>query len=211
MTPTDDFIEDVKSSVRQDQLIQLWKEYGNLIIAVILTIIIFTGGYLFWNQYQARKSHQQTRLFETALEGKADPESLDKLIKDGSQGYKILALFHQAKLALSNFASAEQKLKELQNTKNLDPFYRDAARLQAVMVKFEATKSGDLVKEIEEIVSHNGPLKSAALELLGFAYIKNGQVSRAIETFSTVMNEATAPRHMKIRAIAMVENLTHKN
>jgi hypothetical protein len=208
MTPTDEFIDDVKQSVRQDQLMQALKNYGNIIITVIITIILFTGGYLFWHSYQENKLTKQTLLFEkAALQDPQDLEALDQLINEGSQGYKILALLTQAKANLSSFETAEQKLRALQDAKEVEPFYRDVAALEAIMVKFDSTNATVLLEELADLVNRNGPLQPAALELKGFAHTKLKQLSAAAQSFAAVENHPAAPRNMKLRARAMQEIL----
>ena len=207
MTPTDEFIDDVKKSVRQDQVIQAWKNYGNTIITVILTIILFTGGYLFWNSYQENKLNKQTLVFEAALQDPQALGTLDQLIDEGSQGYKILALFTQAKAELSTFETAEKKLQTVQSSKAIEPFYRDVAALEAVMVKFDSTNAAVLLEELSDLAHRNGPLQPAALELKGFAHMKLKQGAAAAQAFSAVENHPAVPRAMKLRARAMQEIL----
>lgn len=201
---TDDFMEEIKEDVRNDQLLALWNEYGNIIIGAIIAIIIATAGYLFWHNHQEQKQLEQTLVYEQNLESKTP--DFKNVINGGSTGYKIMGTLKQAKAA-SNTQESEALLKSLANDTDLNAFYRQSAALMAIMKKFDSTNGKVLLEELQNLLSKDSAILPAALELQAFAYLKLENTQAASQAFLAVAKNQKAPQSMQIRARAMLEML----
>ena len=209
---SDDFIEEIKEEVRYDQLKAIWDEYGNYIIGIILTIFLASVGYVVWHSQKEQRVLEQTLKYEKALEafaGKDSPKdmsNLDDLIKDGSLGYKVLSIFKKAGETTSE-SEIETILAEVTDDKSIDAFYRDLARLQIIMQKFDSNNAKMFLDELEILANSSSKVQTAALELQGFAYIKLSAFNRARESFDQILKSDRASQAMKVRARAMLETL----
>lgn len=207
---SDDFIEEIKEDVRNDQLVAIWNEYGNVIIGSIIAIILATIAYLFWHDHQKEKLLEQTLAYEKNLNievSKGQKPDYTSLIDGGSTGYKIMGIFEQARAA-SSAKETEDLLTSLAENSSFDGFYRQLAELQAIMGTFDSTNGKVLLESLENLVDKESPLQSAAIELQGFAHLKLNNIKMARQAFSSVAQHPQAPQSMRVRARAMLETLT---
>lgn len=206
---SDDFMEEVKEDVRNDQLLAIWHAYGNIIIGAIIAIILATIGYLFWHNHQEKKILEQTLAYEkniTLDTSKGEKPDYSSLIQDGSMGYKIMGTLEQARSAATS-KEAQDLLKAMADNSSFDGFYRQLAELQMIMKKFDSTNGKELLSDLEDLVAKESPVQAAALELQGFAHLKLSNVKAALQSFSSVAQHPQAPQSMRTRAYAMVETL----
>ncbi len=207
---SDDFMKEIKEDVRHDQLLAIWNDYGNVIIGAIIAIILATIGYLFWHNHQEEKLLEQTLAYEKNLDlevSKGEKPDYSSLIQEGSTGYKIMGIFEQARSA-GTAQEASDLLKSLADNSSFEGFYRQLAELQLVMKKFDSTNGKVLLENLENLVSKESFVQSAAIELQGFAYLKLRNIKAALQAFSSVAQHPQAPQSMRIRARAMLEMLT---
>lgn len=205
---SDDFVEEIKEEVRKDQLLKLWQEYGNVIIGAGLTILLFTGGYLFWDHYQTKKLNQQTLQYEKILEELQQKNKVDfsDLLKNGSQGYRLLGLLEQNNHASSQ-TQEDKSLQALAEDKSLNPFYREIAAIKTIMKDFDSTNGQVLLERLAPLSEKKSPLQPFVVELQAFAYLKLNQVAKAQEKFKAVLNASESQGALKLRARAMLEML----
>lgn len=208
---SDNFIEEIKEEVRNDQIQALWREYGNVIIGFIITIIIATIGYLLWHSHKEDQLVEQTLAYEKNIAFAADSTQKDqadfsKLQANGTKGYQLLSSFQGAAL-VSSLADVKAELEKITENSSYNAFYRQLAQLQIVMKKFDSTNGKELLKDLEILVGTKSIVQAAALELAAFAHMKLNNGAAAKATFVQVAQHPNATQSMVVRARAMVEML----
>src|SRR5262249_62434193 len=94
-----DIFREVDEEVRRERLEQLWKRYGNYIIALALVVLAGVGGWRGYIYWQERKAAEAGAAYEAASvladEGKHQEaeQAFAKLATDGNAGYRALARF----------------------------------------------------------------------------------------------------------------------
>lgn len=205
-----DFIKEIKEDVRNDQLLAIWRDYHKVIIGVIVGIFVATGIYLVMHHRHQKSILEQTKLYEQFIDLKSETQpkpDYTALIADGTDGYKILGAFEQARAALENQSQADDLLKGISDNKSLDVFYRQLAELQIIMKNFDGTNGQVLLENLEPLVSKESAIQAAALELKAFAQLKLNDRKGAIQTFTTVLQHPQAPKSLQARARAMLDTL----
>jgi len=209
----DNFIEEVKEEVRRDQLKQIWDDYGNYIIGLVLAVILFTLGYLFWQYRVKQRVATETTQFEKALAlreagNKKEAEAiLQKMIEHASQGYKTVALLELAKLKSAQGQDAEAIYATIVKDKKIPEVYRQLASYEQMVVKFDKTNTREFVSELEPLLKEETPWFASLQELEALAYIRGGQAQTARSIFDALLNEQDTPQALRLRARAMVEQL----
>ena len=89
-TSDDDFLlREIDEELQQEKYSELWKVYGNYIIAVILVIVLGVGGYQGWRSYDLSARHEQSVRFAAAMNAIAEkPEDARKTFAKIAEGAK---------------------------------------------------------------------------------------------------------------------------
>lgn len=214
---TDALIREVDEELREEQFEKLWKQYGNLMIAVALSIVLGVAGYKIW---QSTDINQRTtsgnQLSEAlSLSREAKPinaiAALDSLSKDGAAGYPLLAKFHAAAIKVQNndFAAAALQYWDIAKTAN-DPAYGELATLLAVMqdLNHPAPDFAKLKSSLNQLITDTGTWRFSARELSAAIALREGDGEQAYTVLQALAQDATAPAPLKARAQALVQALT---
>ena len=59
-------IQEVDEELRRDQYQQLWKRYGNFVIAAVLGMILVVAGYQGWQTWQAKQRQDEAAKYAIA-------------------------------------------------------------------------------------------------------------------------------------------------
>ena len=62
----DGLMSEIEEDLRDEEIAKIWKQYGNLIIAVIVVGIVSVIGWQLWKQNQDAKQAELTRQYEVA-------------------------------------------------------------------------------------------------------------------------------------------------
>jgi len=97
-----DIFQEVEEDVRRERYEQLWKKYGNVIIAAAVVLVLAVAGYQAWRTYdlsQRQKVSERYREASQAAESgnmvKAETD-FAALSKDAPAGYATLSKLHLA-------------------------------------------------------------------------------------------------------------------
>jgi hypothetical protein len=211
----DSFIREVNEELRSDQMKAIWTQYGLMIVAIAVAIVIGTAGYrgyVYWSGQQASASGDK---FLTAMKLASDNKTDEALAafaqleKDGYGAYPVLARMRSATLkAATDPKAAVAELDAVANdTKVPDPV-RDVARLRAGWLLIDTAPYADVSKEVEVLTDAQNPMRHSAREALGLSAYKNGDVKQAKDWFQAIANDAQTPVNVGNRARIMLDLLT---
>ena len=90
---SEEFVREVDEDIKEEKRIKLWKKVFPYVVSISLGIIIFTSGYVFWNNYTESLNQQLGDDFTAAVQ-LANEEDLDasivalnRIVDEGSDGY----------------------------------------------------------------------------------------------------------------------------
>ena len=130
-----DIFQEVEEDVRRERYAQIWKQYGNYIIAGAAVLVAAVAGYQAWQRYDLTQRQQISDRFGQATQA-AQTGNLPKaesdfaaLTKDAPTGYATLAKFQLAGtyLAQGKRDPAIALLREL--VASSDPIISSTARV----------------------------------------------------------------------------------
>lgn len=206
---SDNFIEEIKEEIRNDQIQRIWRDYGHVIVGALVAIIIATVGYIIWHNHKVSALNEQTITYEQILaaraEGKEDTEALANLKDSGSKGYQLLSSMMTA--TDQSASQAAKDLADLSEDSSFRAFYHDLAGLQAVMRKFDQTNGKELLEDLSDFDTKSPTLQAQALELKGYAFMKLNDKQSAAGAFRAAIEHPNATPSLVIRARAMLEML----
>lgn len=211
----DSFIREVNEELRSDQMKKIWTQYGLMIVAIALAIVIGTAGYrgyVYWSGLQASASGDK---FLTAMKLASDNKTDEALAafaqleKDGYGAYPVLARMRSATLkAATDPKAAVSELDAVANDTNVPDAVRDVARLRAGWLLIDTAPYADVSKEVEVLTDAQNPMRHSAREALGLSAYKNGDLKQAKDWFQAIANDATTPVNVGNRARIMLDLLT---
>ncbi len=99
-----DIFTEVDEEVRRDQAFKYWQRYGKYMVAGAVAIVVATGGYVAWRDWDRKQAAAEGARFiaatDLAAQGQAAPAAtaFADIVKDGRAGYAALARLREAAL-----------------------------------------------------------------------------------------------------------------
>jgi len=208
-----DIFQEVEEDVRRERYEQLWKKYGNYIVAAAAVVVLGVGGYQAWRQYDLGQRQQISDRYQAAqalaAAGKA-PEAETaflELSKDRHTGYATLSKLHLAGvyLAENKRDQAVALLREL--TTNSDPAIASAARLRLAWTQADALPRSEIETILAPLNGQENPWRFAAAEVLAYIDFKSGSRTQAEADYLKLSQELEAPANLRQRAAAIAQYL----
>jgi len=210
-----DIFEEVDEEVRRDKFSRYWAQYGKLIIAGLVLVIVGTAGYVGWKQYRLNQQIEYSAQFSAALaqiEAKKDAEAvsgLEILAKQAGGGYGILARFREATLKAStgDRDGAVAIYQAMANDGGVDSLYADLARLYAVMHQLDTGEPEALLKDLAPLLVETGAWRYSARELAALLALRMGDTEAARKEYTQLADDPKTPSGIRARAAEMLQAL----
>ena len=210
---SEEFVREVDEDIKEEQRIKLWKKVFPYVVSVSLGIIIFTSGYVFWNNYTESLNQQLGDDFTAAVQLANEEDldasilALDRIVDEGSDGYVTLAKMKKASLLIQR---GELKLGlniYLDLERNaVDQSFRDIASILYVLNSMDTEDPKALLEKINKLESSQ-IWRSSALEMKAFLKLKQNKVEEAQKIFEGILNLPSTPSSLATRAKNMVDYL----
>ncbi|RDC60401.1 hypothetical protein HME9302_01608 [Alteripontixanthobacter maritimus] len=201
-------LREVDDAYRKDRYGDFAKNYGKIVIAVLVLGLAAFAGYIWWSGQQEAAREAESEQIVAALDqveaGNLDTaeQSLAKLGEEGGEGSRTVARMIQAGIALENGKSAEaaQIFQAVATDANAPQAYRDLALLRDVAARFENMKPADVVAQLAPITKPGNAYFGSAGELTATAYLEMGKPDEAGALLATIAKDQTVPDTLRSRA-----------
>ena len=201
-----DIFQEVDEEVRRERLEQLWKRYGNHVIAALVVVVVAVGcwrGYTYW---QERKAAEAGAAYEAASaladEGKhAEAQAgFAKLAAEGTPGYRVLARFREAgQLSLNDPKAAVAAYDALAADNSLGQPLQDLATVRAGLLLVDTAPYEELRTRLEPLAAADRPFRHTARELLALGAWRAGDGAAARRWIDTVVSDPETPAGIRSR------------
>ena len=210
---SEEFVREVDEDIKEEERIKLWKKVFPYVVSVSLGIIIFTSGYVFWNNYTESLNQQLGDDFTAAVQLANEEDldasilALDRIVDEGSDGYVTLAKMKKASLLIQR-GELELGLNiYLDLERNaVDQSFRDIASILYVLNSMDTEDPKALLEKINKLESSQ-IWRSSALEMKAFLKLKQNKVEEARKIFEGILNLPSTPSSLATRAKNMVDYL----
>jgi len=210
-----DIFEEVNEDLRQERAAQLWKKYGAYVIAGAVALVVGTGAYTYWRDYDRKSREAEGARFVAAMDlanqGKPAEaaSSFAEIAKDGRAGYAILAKFQEAGLKTrgGDQAGAAAIYRAIAGDSGADREFRDAATVLTVMNMQESGNPAELARMLEPLQADGNPWRHTALELGAVLAAKAGDRAKAREIYARLADDPATPVSLRGRAAEMLQAL----
>src|SRR5262245_46899285 len=208
-----DIFQEVEEDVRRERYEQLWKKYGNYVIAAAAVLVLAVGGYQAWVAYDNSQRQQVSEKYQgaqgLAAAGKAAEAEAQftELSKSGFTGYATLAKFNLvgAYLAQGKRDPAIALLREL--TESSDDTVSSVARLRLAWAEADARPRPEIQTILQPLTAAGSPWRFAAAEVLAYVELKSGSRAQAEADYLSLSQEPGAAAGLRQRAAAILQYL----
>jgi hypothetical protein len=209
------FLREVDENLRRDQMRDFAKKYGNWIIAALILFLAASGGFIWWQQHQVKRSEAQVEEISTiyrdigAGNAAKGPKQLDGLAKSGNKAIRASALFTSAALALekNDHKLAIAKYREIAGDGGLPQSYRDAALIRQTALEFDQIKPDEVISRMSPFAKPGNAWFGTAGEMTALAMIKQGKKDEAGRLFAAIAKDKSVPDAIRARSVQIAGSL----
>jgi hypothetical protein len=209
---TDLLIKEVDEDLRQDEMNQLWKKHGILLLVGAIAIVLAVAGWQAWNSWDQKQRREASSRFAEAVAfadlGRKDEaaELLGRQAADGAKGYRLLAEMRLAdiKLQQGDAAAAAVIFNRLAGDASVDKVYRDMAAIRAAYLTLDTSDPAVLDKAMEPLAVESSSWRHSAREIQALVALRKGDTARAADLLSKIAEDAAAPQGLRTRAAEML-------
>jgi hypothetical protein len=205
MAENNEFLREVDEDYRRDRILQIWKRYSGVIIALAVLLVAGVAGWRYWQNQQRVAAETASVQFDDAnrlaKDGKAAEadKAFDALEAQGPAGYRLLARFRAAAEAGKRDAAAGAKeFDTLADDSGLGDGLRDLARLRAALLRLDGSNPDPALANLQGLAAGT-PFRHTAREMLGLAALKKGDFEDAGRWFDQIVADPETPRNLRER------------
>ena len=207
-----DVFNEVDEEVRQEQWKKLFHAYGGYVIgAVVSFVVVFAGG-IAWSDYQADQRQLESQRYVAAGQMLANGDAVfaaqlfGSLADEAGDGYGALARLREADALATagDVTGAVATLDRLADDGDADTAFRDLARLFAVYQLMDSAPRDELEARLAPLLADGSPGRDSARELSGLVALRAGEIARARDLFTIIVEDSTSPSMARSRAAGML-------
>lgn len=202
----DEFIREVDEEHRREQVLQIWRRFGGLIVGLAFVVIAGIGGWRYWQYAEVKQAEVAATRFADAtdLAGQGNSEEAEKallaLASDAPAGYRMLARFRAAaETGLQAPEAGAKAFDTLAGDGALGADLQGLARLRAAALRLDGDDPKAGATALESLAAPASPWRHSARELLGLSALKRGDYDGAGRWFEQIATDRETPQGLRGR------------
>jgi hypothetical protein len=217
VTPNTDeaFLREVDEELRRDQIVGVWKNYGRLLVGLIVVALVAFGGVLGWRAYShgdsEKKAIELQQAYDALAGGNAQAAKapVDKLANDSTPGYRALAKMLQANdlLAAGKNKEAAAKFGDVAGDSAVGQPLRDLATVRQTQIEFDALPPQTVIDRLKPLSTADSAWLGSAGEMTATAYLKLNKPAEARAMFKLIAESDKVPDSIRQRAVQATQAL----
>ncbi len=204
-----DIFREIEEEVRRERYAQLWKRYGDYIIAVVALVILAAAGYQVWRYYQHRASLKASQAYMAAEALMASGHAAQaatafaKIADTAPPGYAVVSRLHNADalLAAGHRADALKLYKKVAAGDNA--LLAAVAKLREGWMLADTMPRLQLEALLAPLTATASPWRFMAREILAYADYRDGKFALAAKEYQALAANVEAPIGVRQRANVM--------
>lgn len=213
---SDPLLREIEDDLREEKFAKLWKQYGSILAAAVVALVVGVGGFQWWTGYTTDQRLETGRKFDSAEELARNGDvvsarsAFETLAAEADGGYALIATLRKAQLLADegNIAAARTAYRAIATDTAVDEIYRDIATVRAVIAGMQiGTDDQALQSELASLMAETNHMRFVARELSALIDIEAGDIASARSTLDSLAVDALAPNGLRERATAIVSTL----
>ena len=210
-----DIFDEVDEDLRADRARKLLQQYGGMIVAAALAVVVGAGAWQGWRWYDARETDRVAAIYIAALRQADGPQPqealapLQKVIAEGNSGYRTLARLRAAalKAQAGDRDGALALYDQVTGDGAADPLLRDLSSLQWATLQIDHGDPAAIEARLARLLAPDHPFRALASEAQALLALRQGRTEVARETFKRLAQDVTAPDGVRGRANGLLAQL----
>lgn len=208
-----DIFHEVEEEVRRERYEQLWKEYGDYIIAAAAFVIIAVAGWQIWRYYEQRAELRASVEYGAAMQllqtgqTPAAAEAFGKLASDAPGGYAKVSRLQEAGALLAAGRTADAIKLYNEVISGSDDILANLARIRLAWATVDSTPRAQLQTQLASLTDPASAWSPMAREILAYADFRDGATAQALAAYKRLAADKNAPPALHQRAAAMANFL----
>ncbi|HUB11172.1 MAG TPA: tetratricopeptide repeat protein [Acetobacteraceae bacterium] len=214
-----DIFDEVAEELRAERAQRLLKRYGPLLIGAALLIVAGVGGWQVWRWRQAQEDIAAGQHYLAAMALEATPAAaadrkaliaqFEAVARSAPDGYRTLARLQAAAVQAQNgdLGAALALWNAVATDEAADPLLRGVANLLWCQHQIDTGDVGLLTARLRGLAEPGNPWRPLAEEQLALLDLRQGKTAAAKTTLSHLSQDLTAPRGVRGRAAALLQQL----
>jgi len=210
-----DIFQEIDEDLRRDRWEQVWKKYGQHLVAGAGAVVIATAGWVAWQEYTARQDVALTAALHGAMSRERAGNSAEAIAAfaaaadQGSDSQAALALFQEAALRAQNDDRdvALGIYLGLRGNESLDQPYRAMATIRAVELDLVNGDADRMLGWLGPLTDGASPWRHVAWELAALLQQRQGNLDAARNLFERLADDEESSATAKARAEAYLAQL----
>ena len=207
----DSLLREIDEDLRQEKYAKLWKQYGAHVVAAAFLLVAGVAGYQGWRHYDINNRETLGERFADAMGQARDDgpgeaaQAFSTLAREGG-GYSVLARLQEAALLAQgkDRGGAAAIYRRLADDSGVDAVYRDLAVVLGVLQEMEGGDSSTLTLRLAPLTADANPWRHSAKEISAALAFSSGDREKAVEIFTGLAKDASAPEGIRARASEML-------
>lgn len=202
---TDGFIEEVSEEVRKDKLFALYKKYGWIPVLIICSLVGGAGFLEYQKSAKASAASERGDALIAALnqEDASIRASELAIISENGGAEAPIANLHRAGILLEQ-DDEEGSLGIYDSMSGGSDIYAQVATLKAIMIRGDKMDDEARIEALNAISTPGNAFRVIAMEQKAIAYIDMNKPNKAIEIFTTLIDEANVSQALIARSKQMI-------
>lgn len=210
-----DIFQEIDEDLRRDRWEQVWKKYGQYLVAAAGAIVIATAGWVAWQEYSQRQDVALTAALHGAMSSARAGNSAEAIAAfaaaadEGNADQAALALFQEAALRAQNDDrdAALGIYLGLRGNEALDEPYRAMATIRAVELDLVDGDAATMLGWLAPLTDGASPWRHVAWELAALLEQQQGNLDAARDLFERLAGDDESTAAAKARAEAYLAQL----
>jgi hypothetical protein len=217
VTPKTDeaFLREVDEELRRDQIVGVWKNYGRVIVGLIVAGLAIFAGVLGWRAWSHGAAEKQAIELQQAYDSiasgnvQAAKAPIDKLTGDSAPGYRALAKMLQGNdlLAAGKTKEAAAKYGEVAGDSGVGQPIRDLATIRQTQTEFDALAPQVVIDRLKPLATSDSAWLGSAGEMVAMADLKLNRTAEARAMFKLIAESDKVPDSIRLRAVQATQAL----
>jgi len=217
VTPKTDeaFLREVDEELRRDQIVGVWKNYGRVIVGLIVAALAIFAGVLGWRAWSHGAAEKQAielqQAYDSIASGNAQAAKapIDKLVGDSAPGYRALAKLLQGNdlLAAGKTKEAAAKYGEVAGDSSVGQPIRDLATIRQTHTEFDALAPQVVIDRLKPLATSDSAWLGSAGEMIAMADLKLNRQAEARAMFKLIAESDKVPDSIRQRAVQATQAL----
>jgi hypothetical protein len=204
-----DIFREVEEDVRRERFEQLWKQYGDYVIALAALLVIGAAGYQLWRYYDAKQRATASDEFAAAQQLAQSRQSVAaaaafaRLAQDAPSGYAQIAQLQVADALLAGGHQKEAVALYKKIAGGSDEMLAAVARIRTAWAIVETTPRLELETLLAPLTDATSAWRPMAREILAYSDYHMGAAKQALAAYTALAADKDAPMGLRQRCDAM--------